>query len=164
MSLRKCNLPVLFFRMFSNCFSVFLSKKVNRWYLKSLSEMSKDDNSNFCLIEFSFIQVVTIALLASNVFVNFVPHRLKMKNIFILHCTKYLDWVAQSTIKVEVLLKLIVNYFCCTNVSYNFLIYCISPKFIWGKGFLLCQIIHCKLSITVIVGTKRHKYLHGIHV
>jgi hypothetical protein len=26
------------------------------------------------------------------------------------------------------------------------------------------QIIHCKLSIMMIVGTKRHKYLHGIHV
>jgi len=49
-------------------------------------------------------------------------------------------------------------------VILQFLIYCISPKFISEKRFPFCQIIHCKLSITVIVGTKRHKYLHGIHV
>jgi hypothetical protein len=49
-------------------------------------------------------------------------------------------------------------------LSYIILIYCISPKFISGKRFPFCQIIHCKLSIMVIVGTKWHKYLHGIHV
>jgi hypothetical protein len=49
-------------------------------------------------------------------------------------------------------------------IFYNTLIYCISPKFISGKRFPFCQINHCKLSIMVIVGTKRHKYLHGIHV
>ena len=49
-------------------------------------------------------------------------------------------------------------------LSYIILIYCISPKFISGKWFPFCQVIHCKLSLTVIVGTKWHKYLHGIHV
>ena len=48
-------------------------------------------------------------------------------------------------------------------LSYIFLIYCISPKSISGKRFPFCQIIHCKLSITVIVGVKQHKYWHGIH-
>ena len=49
-------------------------------------------------------------------------------------------------------------------LSYIILVYCISPKFISGKRFPFCQIIHCKLSIMVIVGTKPHKYLHDIHV
>jgi hypothetical protein len=51
----KCYSPFYFFECFQVCFSVFLSKKLNRWYLKSLSEMSKDDNSNICLIEFKVL-------------------------------------------------------------------------------------------------------------
>jgi hypothetical protein len=38
-----------------------------------------------------------------------------------LEWARDLDWVAQSTIKInlllKVLLKLIVNYFCCTNLN-----------------------------------------------
>ena len=49
-------------------------------------------------------------------------------------------------------------------ILHFFLIYRISPKFISEKTFPFCQIIHCKLSITMIVATKRSKHFHGIHV
>ena len=45
----------------------------------------------------------------------------RCSSIYLIVSDENLDWVAQSTIKVnlllKVLLKLIVNYFCCTNVN-----------------------------------------------
>jgi hypothetical protein len=38
---------------------------LNRWYLKSLSKMSKDDNSNFCLIEFKVLFKDLLSFLSS---------------------------------------------------------------------------------------------------
>ena len=47
---------------------------------------------------------------------------------------------------------------------YLICIYCISSKSVSGMKFSVGYIIHCKLPLMVIVGTKEPKYLHGIHI
>jgi hypothetical protein len=43
-------------------------------------------------------------------------------------------------------------------------IFCISPNSISVTKFSVCQIIHCKLPITVIDGTNWPEHFHGIHI
>jgi len=55
-------------------------------------------------------------------YMNYSEHIVNLFDLFCLMSDDH-DWVAQRTIKVnlllKVLLKLIVNYFCCRNVNYS---------------------------------------------
>ena len=54
----------------------------------------------------------------------------------------------------------VISYDVCYLTLFQFIVF--LPNLYRGKRFMFCQIIHCKLSIMVSVGKKRHMYLHGI--